>query len=177
MTLARRGAWRRARGRIGAMLALAAICGTARPALAQDDARRDLCVALTGLSERAAATGKAQRVSVFNSDGFMVSACGDTRISYAHASYCSRVVGALGVEGFQSYPWRIRDCLRRAGAVPHIVTGSGYTGLVERTQIVELTASLRNGVRVDLTFKPAPSAAGDPFQGYYGEFDLVIWKP
>lgn len=159
------------------MLALAAICAAARPALAQDDARTDLCLALSALSDRAAATGKAQRVSVFNSDGFMISACGDTRVSYAHASYCSRVVGALGVEGFQSYPWRIRDCMRRAGAVPHIVTGLGYTGLVERTQIVELTAKLRNGLRVELKFKPAPSQEGDPLHGYYGEFDLVIWKP
>lgn len=135
-----------------------------------------VCDALGAVARQAETTGQPQRITLYKSEP-MTLACNLSN-DPIRDGYCRSVIDGISMEFHHIYPWTIQRCLRAEGIRPRTEVVRAYTGLRRPGRIDHLAAALAGGVRLDLRYTPDADQSDDgEFAGYYGRYDLVIWKP
>ena len=134
-----------------------------------------VCDALANVVRQAEATGQPQRITLYKYEE-MAMWCNLSEDPVRNA-YCRSVIDGISIEFHHIYPWTIERCLRAEGARPRTEVVPAYTGM-SAGRIDHLTAALPGGMSLDLQYTPDndPTDQGE-FSGYYGRYDLVVWKP
>ena len=146
----------------------------ASPANAADAA---LCAGLEGLRAEAIASRTPQRVAVVKMEE-MTFACGKTNKTAAQADVCSAALGAVGIEFTHAFPWEVHDCLKSQHIAVQLVLVDQYTGIRKRKKISRLSASWKDGTRIDVRFEPGGDYSDQPeFKDYWGAYRVVVWSP
>lgn len=151
-----------------ACLALLALAGPV------DAAETGLCTALAKLKTEARISRSDQEITVFKEEE-MAFACKRRRDVAAQVSFCSAAAKAVGVEFTHAFPWRIHECLTKAGIRPRLTLADQYTGMTGRKKIRYLTGSWRDATRIEIRFVPTGDFGDEAeFKDYYGYYRLTI---
>ena len=157
------------------VLGLAALAASAPPAWALDIP--PICRALHRLGDEARATGQPQRIALVKARASTPMACEPGAKTAAQADFCEAATGAIGAEFHHLFPWRLDDCVRTLAGDPRVTTVDEFTGVPRKPKLTTLFAKLGDGVWMESTWTPGPDADQGPNKGYYGRYDLVVWKP
>jgi hypothetical protein len=157
-------------------LGLAAALAACAPA-AQALELAPICSALHRLGEEARTTGQPQRISLVKANAASPMACEPGARTSAQAAFCEAATEAIGAEFHHLYPWRLYDCLRTLAADPRVTTADEFTGVPRRQKLTRLEARLGGGVWMESVWAPGPDADQGANRGYYGRYDLVVWRP
>lgn len=152
-----------------------AIIGISLLAASSASAEPDpFCKALMGVKEQAFVSGSPQRIKVIGlNDGEIEIGCQWGRDDQVQKEFCHQAFKAVGIEFYHIYPWRVRKCLTDMGIQPGLEAVDEPTWLRKRKKITHLWAGWSDGTRLDISFVPSDTY----FEGYYGTYSLVIWKP
>lgn len=135
-----------------------------------------LCRALQDLKQNAARSGP-ERVAILK-EAEMTFACRRTESAPAQVSFCDAAAESVGIEFTHKFPWLIHDCLRAVGIRASLETVDRYTGIMNRKKITHLWAKWRDGTQIDIRFNPTADFSPEPrFEGYWGAYGLIIWRP
>jgi hypothetical protein len=136
-----------------------------------------VCRALHQLGKDAETTGQPQRIAFVKARANSPLACEPGAKTPDQASFCEAATGAVGAEFHHAYPYRLYDCVRTIMGDARVTTAPEFTGIPHKDKIVRIEAKLGDGVWFETAWTPGPDADQGPNKGYYGRYDLVIWKP
>ena len=136
-----------------------------------------LCKTIDGLRREAARSETRQTVSIFKEEP-MTFACGKVKGVQAQDDFCREAMSAIGLEFTHRFPWVVRDCLIKEALRPEFQTVDQYTGLADHAKIVHLSATWKDGARIEVSFEPSGDFGGAPdFKDYWGEYRLSVSPP
>jgi hypothetical protein len=150
------------------------MAGVALPSTSQAD-EGGVCASFRALVSAAAHGGAPLVVSYSNShrraNELTIASCWPSDQATAEA-FCRAVLEASGAHGFHRFPSWIAQCVRDAGAAPH-VRRDRRAGWGPDVRSVE--ADLSGGLRVEVSFRPdAGQAPDEAVHDYYGTYQLLI---
>ena len=128
-----------------------------------------LCQALDMLTAEAKESGESRHITIFKDQPFepgCVIAGGPS-----NRGFCDAFFKEVNSEVTHQYPWLLDSCLRSRAPKVFREEKDEETGLLRRKKLIHLSATMRQGVHVDLRFEPSPT---DP-QHYYGRYHLTVW--
>jgi len=148
------------------------IASISNPAFAAD---RGLCQALDVVKE--SARGGPQRITILKRDDETFACRRRTDAGPAVKAFCEAAAEPVGVEFTDKFPWLIYDCLRSEHLAPWVTTVDRYTGMGKK-KATHLWGRWRDGTRLDIRFVPTGDSGPKPeFKNYWGDYELVIWRP
>lgn len=137
------------------------------------EGRRPLCRALDAVAREARASRKPQEFAIVSLREPNTFACRHAKGARG-AAFCTAASKGTSWEFIHILPWNVRDCLLAHGLQPVLERTDQFTG-IGRKRIVRLQARWRSGAQIDLRWKPNEEPSDDPrFEGYYGEYQLVV---